>query len=389
MDFTVTQPSFHQALRLVTRAAPARAALPVLQSILLDTQPGRLTVQATDLELGITTTLPAGVAVPGRAAIPARVLSEYVANLPGEPLRLALDPDSHRVRLTCGRFAAALATLDPTEFPALPGQPATGDLGGAADLTIDLDARALREAIDRVAFAAARDASRPVLSTVLFSLAPDGLTLAAADSFRLARVCLPQVTAPARQLLVPVRAVTEFARLLPAAETAHLALAPDGMGLVLSVRPATTSLSTRLLDGRYPDIDRVVPTEWRTRLTVEAAGLRRAARVAGLFGGDGDGRPVLLDAQPGWLRLRTRGDDTGEARTELPAAVEGQPQTVVLNARLLAEVLDAVAGAQLEVSWANPHAPVTVRAVGQGQAADLWLLMPLADAALARQTDQL
>jgi NADPH:quinone reductase-like Zn-dependent oxidoreductase len=192
-------------------------------------------------------------------------------------------------------------------------------------------------AVARVAFAAARDDARPVLTAVLFDFGPDGLTLAAADGFRLARARLADVAAPSRQLLVPARAVVELGRLLGEAETARLIPTPEGRGVHLAV--GETTLFARLGEGRFPDVERVIPPEGTTRVTVDTAAFRQAIRVAGPFGGGGDPRPVVLDAAPGRLQVRARSDETGEAEADLPGEVEGTPQAIVVNTRLLADAL--------------------------------------------------
>ena len=374
MDLTVDQSTFSRALRLIARVAPARATLPILQMALLHCEQGHLTLTSTDGDLGVSTRLAADVAAPGRTTLPARLLDDYVGQLPAEPVRLTLDTEQRRVRVSCGRFAANVATMEADDFPTFPA----ADAGTA----LDLDAGRLREAIERVAFAAARDESRPVLSAVLFAFGPDGLTLAAADGFRLARARLPEAAAAPQQLLVPARAATEFGRLLADAEAARLLRTPDGRGVYLAARE--TTLFTRLIEGRFPDIDRVIPREWRTRAVVETASFRQAVRVAGLFGG-GEARPVVLEAAPDRLRLHARGDETGEAESELPATVEGDPQAVALNTRLLTDLLDVARRPQLEMSWTTPQTPVVVREAGQPDSADLSVMMPLFDPALVRR----
>lgn len=374
MDCTIDQPSFSRALRVIARVTPARTTLPILQMALLEAEPGRLTLTSADGEIGVTTRLVADVATTGRTALPARLLDDYVEQLPAEPVRLRLDAEQRRVRVSAGRFAANVATADPDDFPTFP----------AADeaSALDLDARRLRAAIERVAFAAARDESRPVLSAVLFAFGPEGLTLAAADGFRLARTRLPEAAGAPRQLLVPARAATEFSRLLADAEAARLLRTPDARGVYLAVKD--TLLFTRLIEGRFPDVDRVIPRDWRTRVVVDTAGFRQAVRVAGLFSG-GEARPVVLDAAPGRLRLHARGDETGEAESELPAIVEGESQAVVLNTRLLVDLLDVAHRPRLELSWTTPQAPVVVREAGQPDSADVAVVMPLYDPTLVRR----
>jgi len=374
MELTVDQHSLSRALRLASRVAPTRASLPILQMVLIEAEPGHVRLTATDAELAMTTRVSAGVTTPGRIALPARLLGEYVANLSAEPVRLTLDPEQHRARVTCGRFEAALGTADPDEFPVLPttNEPSA----------IDLEAGRLRRAIERVAFAAARDESRPVLSAVLFDFGDEGLTLAAADGFRLGRTRLPEAQAAAQRLLVPVRAVAELGRLLVDAERARLLLTPDGRGVGFVV--GETTLYTRLIEGQFPDVERVIPRECSTRVSVETAAFRQAVRVAGLFG-NGEARAVVIDAADGRLQLHAHGDETGEAEGELPAALVGEPQAVALNTRLLTDLLDAVSAPMLELGWTSPQTPVLVRASGPAESDDLWVIMPLHDPSLTRR----
>ncbi|MHB1413976.1 MAG: hypothetical protein ACYC1C_01895, partial [Chloroflexota bacterium] len=134
-----------------------------------------------------------------------------------------------------------------------------------------------------------------------------------------------------------------------------------------------------------PDVERVLPREWRTRLTVDLAGFRQAVRVAALFGEGGEARPVLLEAREGGVRLHARGPEVGEAQTELPAAVEGEAQSVVLNTRLLGDILEAATGKDLHISWLSPQSPVVFRDGDGAQTSDLWLAMPLHDPSLSQR----
>lgn len=375
MDIAVNHSNLSRALRLACRALSTRAPLPILQNVLLAADPGALTLSTTDGELALMTTVPADVTQTGRTTVQARLLAEYVAQLPSEPIRLVVDASRRRLRVSSGRFEASLSTADPDEFPVLP--PAD------ESTTLDLDGDRLRRAIERVAFAAARDDSRPILAAVLFEVGEAGLTLAAADGFRLSRVVIPDVAGEHRHLLVPVRAVIELGRLLSDSRSARLVSTADGGGLHLIT--GGTSLFTRLVDGRFPDIERVIPTAWETRVVVQTASFRQCVRVVGLFGKDGQVRPVVFEAQPRVLRLSARGDEVGEAECEVPAVMEGQPQPVALNSRLLADLLETTDGQQIELTWSSAQSPVVVREAGASGASDLALLMPLHDPALVRR----
>lgn len=374
LELVVDQSNLSHAMRLVSRAVPSRSTLPLLQTVRLDAQPDRLSLVTTDLEVGITTSVAANVSTPGSVCVPARLLGDYVAQLPGEPVRLSLNPEGHRLRLNCGRFVANLATFAAAEFPALPA--------GEDDRGLTLDAALLRQAIARVAFAAAHDEVRPVLTAVLFDFGQEGLTLAAADGFRLARARLSGVSAPAQQLLVPARAVSELGRLLGNGESVRILPTAQDRGVHLVVGEST--LFTRLIEGRFPDVERVIPQEGKTHVTVEAAGFHQAIRVAGLFGGSNESRPVVLEAEAGRLHLRARGDESGDADVDLPADLEGEPQAIAVNTRLLIDALEAVEAAQLRLSWSSHQTPIVLREVGRAEIADLIILMPLSLPALTR-----
>src|SRR5262249_45849694 len=161
-----------------------------------------------------------------------------------------------------------------------------------------------------------------------------------------------------QELLVPARAATEVARLLAGLETARLTVPPTAGAL--RVDAGETSLVARLAAGRFPDVGGIVPRTWNTGVRVEAAAFRQAVRVAGLFGASGTGggaRPVVFDPLPAGLRLAARGDDTGDAEGELPATVIGAPGPVVLDARLLADVVDAASSSWLQPSRRSAGTP--------------------------------
>jgi DNA polymerase III subunit beta len=372
MDLTIDQPRLSRALRLAGRVVPTRPTQPVLGAVLLEAAAGHLTLVATDGDLGVVTTLAADVTTAGRAALPARLLSDYIAQLPAEPARLHLETTSRQAWVRCGRSAANLATIDPTGLP-ISSRGEDGD-------RIDVDPGHLLNAVTRVESAAARDSSRPVLATVCFDVHAGELTLAATDGFRLARAQAGSVESPDRQLLVPAPVVIEFGRLLPDAQTARVVRTSDSRGVQLIADH--TSLSTRLVEGRFPDLERVIPTEWRTRVRLATAGLRQALRLVSPFGAGGDARPVVLDAAPNCLRLRARGNEIDEAESELVAITEGEPQSVALNARLLTDMLEAARDREIELAWTSPEAPVVLREPGRRVSGDLWLVMPLYDAAL-------
>jgi DNA polymerase III sliding clamp (beta) subunit (PCNA family) len=197
----------------------------------------------------------------------------------------------------------------------------------------------------------------------------------------------PGVDTPAA-LLVPGRGATEFARLFDGAKEgaslARLIRTADDRGLWLA--HGDTALHARLIDGAFPTVDALVPQRWGTRVAVSADALRAALRLGALFG-EGEQRPVLLDAAGGRLRLLTAEGEGGNGEMTLPGAeIEGADAALMIDAPLIARLLDAVPkAARLVLAWDGPGAALTIREQGRDPA-DLWLAMPLLlDAELHRR----
>jgi DNA polymerase-3 subunit beta len=332
-----------------------------------------LTLTAGDLDVGVITSVPAEVTESGRTTVRARLLDEYVAALPPESLRLRLGEGGTRLRATSGRFSAGFPVTDPTEIP----EPPAFEEGEAFAVAAD----ALRTGIARVAFAAARDDLRSALKGIHCRFDAEGLRLTASDGFRLARARVPGAPGAAAEAILPARAAAEFARLLAGGGAALLALSSDRCMHLLA---GDTVLFARLLEGPFPDTDRVSPTKWRTRVRIEWGALRQALGVAGLFWSGDGGRPLQVEASTDELRLSAQGLEAGDAQAALPATVEGGAQCVALSTPYLAEILDAVEGPHVELVWQTPVTPMVVREVGQEESKDLWILMPTMTVETAR-----
>lgn len=380
MYLSIDQPGLLHAVRLLGRVVPARATLPILKNLLVTAEPGRVVLRASNVELSVATALAADVSAPGQVTIPSGPVAEWVAELPAERLVVRLDPATQRVQARCGRYTAQFATVPVDEFPTLP----TADPNTA----VDLAAAPLRAAIRRVVFAAAPDDQRPALATVRLSLGPEGLALAACDGFRLALARAPGSGAGGEPWLVPAPALAQAAHLLDAAEAARLLVAPDGRALHLLA--GSTTLTALLVQAPYPDVDRLVPAAWRTRITVACSDLERAVDAARLFGRADSGHRVLLEAGAGSLHVCTPGDERGDATGALPTTLEGAAQSITVNARLLLQVLNAAETHDVALHWSDPHQPLVIREVGSRprgslppDPGDLWLLMPLKNPATA------
>jgi DNA polymerase-3 subunit beta len=376
MKLTCLPEKLAEGLAIVGRVVSGKSTLPVLSNVLLQTDGGQLKLSATNLELAVSCWVGARLEAEGAITLPARLLIDYVGLLgQGEPLRLELK--GKKAHLACGRFEANISGIDAEDFPPIP------TVSGGANLTIG--ASALKEAIQQVVFAAAPDDSRPVLAGVLLTVKDGKLTLAAADGFRLAvrRVDLGGAEAPDLQMIVPARTLAEVARGLPddEEEQVQIAATPDQNQILFKHKQA--EVVSRLIEGQFPDYNRIIPKESKTRVTLQTADFLRATKAAQVFARD-NSMIVRLEMVPpeggeealGKVTVTATSAEIGDNTGDVDASVEGEPQQVAFNGRYLRDALEALDAPQAFLEVTGPASPGVLRPAG-GPNGYLHVIMPM------------
>ena len=361
MQLTVQQEDMNRGLSAVARAVPTRSTLPITNNILLEADDDQLTLSATDAEtIAITYRIASGIAEPGTITLPSRLLSDFVATLPPQPIEIALAERSRQVSLSCARNEASIGGQAADEFPPIPPVE-EGD-------TIQLDADALRRSINQVAFAAATDDSRPVLTGVHFALRDGSLRLAAADGFRLA-VNTIEVgeNSGDREAIVPARALNELARLLPEVTDAiSVTFNPAGTQVLFDLGHAT--LVAQLIQGTFPNYEQLIPSSHATTTEVSVGEFMRETRIASIFARDGSGIVRLIaspgEGSTGRLTVTARAEEVGNNEGEIDALVDGEEARIAFNSRYLIEVLGALDTDRVAIETSSPSSPGVLRPVG-------------------------
>ncbi|MDE2697051.1 MAG: DNA polymerase III subunit beta [Chloroflexota bacterium] len=361
MQLTVQQEDLNRGLSAVARAVPTRSTLPITNNILLEADDDQLTLSATDAEtIAITYRIASGITEAGTITLPSRLLSDFVATLPPQPIEIALAERSRQVSLSCARNEASIGGQAADEFPPIPPVE-EGD-------TIQLDADALRRSINQVAFAAATDDSRPVLTGVHFALRDGSLRLAAADGFRLA-VNTIEVgeNSGDREAIVPARALNELARLLPeVTETISVTFNPAGTQVLFDLGHAT--LVAQLIQGTFPNYEQLIPSGHATSTEVSVGEFMRETRIASIFARDGSGIVRLIaspgEGSTGRLTVTARAEEVGNNEGEIDALVDGEEARIAFNSRYLIEVLGALDTDRVAIETSSPSSPGVLRPVG-------------------------
>jgi DNA polymerase-3 subunit beta len=349
------------ALATAGRAATSRTGtLPVLSGVRLDVHDSELTVTGTDLELTIQLSIPVHADRDGAAVVPARLVADIVKALPAGAVEVGLDDDE--MSISAGRSQFSVRPLSLGDYPAQV-QP------DAAPVT--LASAQVADALRQVVRAASTDDARAVLTGVLLAAEDDGVRMVATDSYRLAVRDLPpsSMLAAGQKVLVPSRALSELQRILSGA---------DELSVRLGAREAVfeaggTRLTTRLIEGEYPNYRNLLPSSYPNTLTVGREALLEALRRVKILAQDST--PVRLTLGGGTLQLTAITQDVGNAHEEIDASYDGAEMTVAFNPDYLAAGIDAVDGDEVTLATMDPMKPAVLRGVGHDDY--LYLLMPV------------
>ncbi|MCB0968102.1 MAG: DNA polymerase III subunit beta [Ilumatobacter sp.] len=361
MKFRCEREILAEALTTAGRAATSRTGtLPVLSGVRLDVAGGELTVTGTDLELTIRLTVPVHSDTDGSAVVPARLISDIVRALPAGAVEISLGDDE--MAISAGRSQFSVRPLSLSDYPA--------QVEPDAD-AVTLQSSEVADALRQVVRAASTDDARAVLTGVLIAADDDGLKMVATDSYRLAVRDLPQssMLGAGQKVLVPGRALAELQRILSG---------DDELRVRLGAREAVfeageTRLTTRLIEGEYPNYRNLLPSAYPNLLTVGRDALLEALRRVKILAQDST--PVRLTLGGDTLQLTAITQDVGNAHEEIDASYDGAEMTVAFNPDYLASGIDAVEGDEVTLATMDPMKPAVLRGVGHDEY--LYLLMPV------------
>ena len=282
MRLSCLQENLSRGLSVVGRAVATRTTLPITQNVLISTDQSRLKLSATNLEIAISTWIGAQVEEEGAITVPARLLTEFVSSLPSERIDVESTAQPKGLALRCARFEANINGTDAEDFPPIP----TVESG----VTARVERGVLRDAIDYVAFAAATEDSRPVLTGIKVEMSGDDFTFAAADGFRLAvfKQKLASEVDEDLSFIVPARALQEVNRLIGSQEGPVEFMVTPSKSQVL-FRLEGVEIVSQLIQGTFPNYSQLIPDKYEARVVVERAAFLRATRTASIFARDGSG----------------------------------------------------------------------------------------------------
>ena len=337
MKLSCLQENLSRGLAQVGRAVATRTTLPVTQHVLIETDQGRLKLSATNLELSVTTWIGAQIDQEGSMTIPARMITEFVSQLPSDTVEMESSVNPLNMNLKCARFSGNITGGDSQEFPPIP----TVEDG----ITARIDANVLRTAIAKVVIAAATEETRPVLTGVKLEISQQQLTLAAADGFRLAvyKGSLLEPVSEDIEAIIPARTLSELQRMLTDQEDPiELVVTPSKSQLVVHMKDL--EMVSQLIQGAFPNYSQLIPQSYTTRSVVDLNAFSSAAGAANAFAREGGGIGRLQitpanDTNQDKLSVISSADETGHGNTDIDAEIEGEEAKIAFSSKYLQDVL--------------------------------------------------
>ena len=370
MKVTIERAALLKALGHIHRIVERRNTIPILSNVLIEAKDGQLELKATDLDLEATEIAPADVAVAGATTVSAHIFHDIVRKLAdGAQVSLEIDPGTGQLLLRSGRSRFFLQCLPAADFPDL----TTGEFAHR----FELPAVELKRLIDNAQFAISTEETRYYLNGIYFHVAESNgqsmLRAVATDGHRLARIEAP---APAGALgmpgvIAPRKAVGEILKLL---EDPSKDVTVEISQVKARFRFGEVTLTTKLIDGTFPDYNRVIPAHNDKRLTVDKDQFQKAVDRVSTISSD-RGRAIKLSIADNRMTLSVNNPDSGSASEEIEVDYDSPAMDIGFNSRYLLEIAQQLGGDTALIKLADPGSPTIIMDREGAQA--LYVLMPL------------
>ncbi|RDE07302.1 DNA polymerase III subunit beta [Sphingomonas aracearum] len=364
MKATIERATLLKALSHVQSVVERRNTIPILSNVLIEAGEGSIKLMATDLDLQINEGVAAAVDQPGATTVSAHTLFDIARKLP-EGAQVQLSAAEGRMAIVAGRARFSLGTLPRDDFPVI----AEGEL----PTQFELPAETLKQIIDKTRFAISTEETRYYLNGIFFHVAEGVLKAAATDGHRLARVTVdqPQGAEGMPDVIVPRKCVAELRKLLDEVD-GSVGVSLSGTKIRFDLGQAV--LTSKLIDGTFPDYSRVIPTGNDKILKIDprsfAEGVDRVSTIA-----TEKTRAVKMGLDRDKITLSVTSPENGTAAEEVPGEYVSAPFEIGFNSRYLLDILGQLEGDAVEVHLADAAAPTLIRENDKAPA--LYVLMPM------------
>lgn len=366
MKVICEQKAFAEALNITSRAITPHSTLAVLNNILIRAQGKNLFFSATNLEVAIRYFIECDVRNEGAITVPAKLLMNYISLLPEGKLEISTE-EGLQFSVRSKGSQTKMKGVHVDEFPVIPEV--------SKGVHLKIPAKELSEAMDQVVFAASQNPSRPVLTGVLFLFEKNFLKIASTDSYRLAerKLVLDTSLDETCQCIVPARTAAELGKLAVKSLSKYVEIEVSKNQILFKI--GDIELISRLIEGKFPDYERIIPKSSRTKIEALNEALSQVVKRVSLFARENNNSIKISATNDGKLTIATDETKIGEEKADIDVFMEGENSKVALNAQYLLDVLSALHGDRLALELNDKTSPIVVRPLNGKDY--VYIIMPL------------
>lgn len=330
MKLTCNTENLTKSLSIVIKAVPIKHSFPILTNVLLEAKEGKIKLSGTNFDTSISTFIGASIEEEGSITVPAREFLEFLSHLSSENVEIAVKKDV--LHISSGKTKSKFNGITAEDYPELPsaeeGLP-----------YLEIAPKDFSSAVSHVGFSVASDDSRPVFGGILIRYDSGKLFLVASDGYRLSeRVLEIESSVEDFSVIVPAKTVLEVSRILGSSEF-PIKISVSSERNLCVFESGDIVVSTRIIDGTYPDYKRIIPAETPTTAVFEANALHEAVKLTNVFTRNSSNSLTLHINPEGFIKVYSTGEEVGENNTEVPAEVEGEEIQIMFNSKYLLEFL--------------------------------------------------
>ena len=352
MKFSCSKDQLVHAVQVVQKAVSNKPQMPILSGIYINATTQYIEIQATDYEIGISCKLEGTVTEPGAIVLSGRYFQEVVKRLPGDNIEIYTNKEDNTVKLTSLSSQFNLLSLPAEEFPVL------YPLVGETNFTIRDNI--LRDLIKKTVFAASNDEARPVFTGALLEVVDSEVLMVATNTHRLAlkRETLDSITNNIK-VIIPSKILNELARIMvseipsPIKITCHhnqISFSFDNIYII-----------SRIIDGQFPDYQRVIPPNFATKVEIKTADFSSAVERVSLISRDGDYNVVKLAFKNNEILITSNNPEVGKAEESIQAKIEGNDLEIAFNAKYIVDILKNIDDENILFTLNTPLSPASIK----------------------------
>lgn len=351
MKLQILQENLEKAVNIVGRFSSTKAQLPILGNILLSARKNKLFVSSTNLEISASVQIGAKIEEDGEITIPSKVIIDLVSNLPKDTIEMKSEKE--QLKIISSEFSSNILGIDSTDFPKVPSYI-------DENKSVSIQKNYFAEALSKTIFATSLDETRPILTGVLFILSDKKLTLVATDGFRLSKknISLSDHKNTTNTLVIPKNILGEMNRGIFEAEDLFMEVNEKEKQVLFGL--GETVLTSRLLEGEYPEFEKIIPKKSDINIKLDKEELLRAVKLAAIFARE-SANVVKLKIMKDSIKISAESGQAGSQETKVDAKVEGGgPEVgtgkfeIAFNYRYLEDFIQSVKGEEISIGFNTP-----------------------------------